>query len=478
MRRRGACLLDLLVAETERTADAPATHRLPFLTIDDARDLLERDPELAAFYAGMLADEVDVDISKTDKPGQPPLPAPPEPGWFENALRKIGRAEGFAWLMDLPIGNPSTPCARLEAELRALDDADPHTIDARLREVRRCAQAHDFELARLLDEAAGSRLHRAFGLANFEHYVETRLGLRPRTAWNLLSIGRAVRRSCPLLGEAWKSGRISTLAARILLPVVGSANGGTTETDAQWFARAATVTLRRLEAETGWALGRRDEIDASRGSSAAPALGATCIARHETAGAAVPAIAPPPLDLDLAGHPLAAVSIEELQMRARASGPDPAAAAEHPGVEIAFFAPESVISLAESTLRGLRRGLESRGRAFERMLALAMLEWTAAPGHRDPVFERDGWRCAVPGCSSRRNLHDHHVVFRSQGGDNSRDNRITVCAAHHLHGLHRGRIHASGRAPHSIEWEIGIRFGYDAGRPLARLVGDRYVEGR
>src|SRR5262249_46493369 len=31
----------------------------------------------------------------------------------------------------------------------------------------------------------------------------------------------------------------------------------------------------------------------------------------------------------------------------------------------------------------------------------------------DPIFVRDGWRCSAPACSSRRNLEDHHVRYRS-----------------------------------------------------------------
>jgi 5-methylcytosine-specific restriction endonuclease McrA len=102
------------------------------------------------------------------------------------------------------------------------------------------------------------------------------------------------------------------------------------------------------------------------------------------------------------------------------------------------------------------------------MVDLAILQWSSVPRHRDPIFERDGWRCAVPACSSRRNLHDHHVLFRSQGGGNARDNRITVCAAHHLHGLHTGRIRARGRAPSGIVWQL----------PFGDLLGDRYLARR
>jgi len=48
-------------------------------------------------------------------------------------------------------------------------------------------------------------------------------------------------------------------------------------------------------------------------------------------------------------------------------------------------------------------------------------------------------------------------VFRSRGGRNARDNRVTVCAWHHLRGIHAGRIRASGEAPGAITWEIGLR---------------------
>ena len=97
-------------------------------------------------------------------------------------------------------------------------------------------------------------------------------------------------------------------------------------------------------------------------------------------------------------------------------------------------------------------------------------EWQAQPRHRDPIFARDGWRCAVPACSSRRNLNDHHIQFRSRGGTNARWNRITVCAAHHLHGIHDGTIHAAGTAPDDVEWQLGVRA--DAA-PLLTCIGDR-----
>jgi 5-methylcytosine-specific restriction endonuclease McrA len=48
---------------------------------------------------------------------------------------------------------------------------------------------------------------------------------------------------------------------------------------------------------------------------------------------------------------------------------------------------------------------------------------------REQVLQRDGWRCQ--GCGARSNLEVHHKEFRSQGGQDSEENLITLCAACH-----------------------------------------------
>ena len=54
----------------------------------------------------------------------------------------------------------------------------------------------------------------------------------------------------------------------------------------------------------------------------------------------------------------------------------------------------------------------------------------------------------------------------------TRDNRVAVCAGHHLHGIHANRVRAWGTAPDGITWELGVRAERE---PLLRLAGDRYV---
>jgi hypothetical protein len=96
------------------------------------------------------------------------------------------------------------------------------------------------------------------------------------------------------------------------------------------------------------------------------------------------------------------------------------------------------------------------------MLDHVLVSWGAldekvAARHR--VFARDGWRCAVPGCTSMQNLHDHHIRFRSAGGPHTPENRITLCAFHHLRGVHGGLVRCTGQAPDGLRWEMGLRPG-------------------
>lgn len=102
------------------------------------------------------------------------------------------------------------------------------------------------------------------------------------------------------------------------------------------------------------------------------------------------------------------------------------------------------------------------GECFEALLDLALHAWTQrdpAARRPDPVIERDGYACAVPGCTSRSSLHDHHIVFRSHQGSDAPWNRITLCAAHHQRCLHAGFLRIRGRAPDGLTFELGVQPG-------------------
>ena len=95
---------------------------------------------------------------------------------------------------------------------------------------------------------------------------------------------------------------------------------------------------------------------------------------------------------------------------------------------------------------------------LERVLEHGIASWLqAGRAFRDYAdFERDGWRCTVPACSARRNLHSHHILFRSAGGPDVPANRTTLCAWHHLRGVHEGWVVIQGRAPEALRYGLGV----------------------
>jgi len=82
------------------------------------------------------------------------------------------------------------------------------------------------------------------------------------------------------------------------------------------------------------------------------------------------------------------------------------------------------------------------------------------------VLARDRGFCQVPGCS-RAATHAHHIEYRSAGGGDEQENLVGLCAAHHLHGVHLGYIRVSGKAPHGLHWQLGVRLG---AAPLVEIV--------
>ena len=78
---------------------------------------------------------------------------------------------------------------------------------------------------------------------------------------------------------------------------------------------------------------------------------------------------------------------------------------------------------------------------------------------RRQALERAGYRCEVPGCVCRTNLHVHHIQRRSQGGSDELPNLAVVCAAHHLRHLHGGMMRVEGEDPRTRIWEIGLEQG-------------------
>jgi hypothetical protein len=324
----------------------------------------------------------------------------------------------------------------------ALADADPFEVDERLRRLVALEQRIDAEAADLLATVAAERLHRARGFASLDVYARERLGMSPRRARALLRLARAGA-VCPELRDAWRTGRLSWVQAQALVPLI--LPDDVLQWRSTWIAFADSVSVRRLEDEVERALVLREADPRAFAKSGG-----------------LPTDASPSPDLQTGAKSMQ--SGEDCRPSA------PAASVRRAPRETArffFAAPRDVARLFKALLCSVRRHLEREagrpvtpGEAAGWMFDHAFAAW-GADDPRVPrehrVFARDGWRCTVPGCSSFRNLQDHHVVFRSRGGSDELANRTTLCAKHHLRGIHAGLVRCTGRAPDALHFALGLR---------------------
>jgi hypothetical protein len=311
---------------------------------------------------------------------------------------------------------------RVVALAQGLAQADAFELDRRLRVAIRLEQTLDAEMAPLLRVVTSTEYEWRDDWCRIATLAREHLGISPSKAKSLVRVERAGD-VCRELRDAYRAGRISWVKARILIPLLLLDVDGGDWRDV-WVAWAERVTVRRLEQDVERALRLR---------AGHPAAWQRC--KRD------PARARDPIPQD-EGH----LCAHEVEVDATE--------------ELVFRVPVSVAAL----FRALRVGARV---SFGQMLDHALSTWLSMdPAKRvDPVIARDGWRCAVPGCMSRRNLQDHHIEFRSHGGSEDLDNRITLCAFHHHRGVHAGRVRIRGLAPDGLVFELGVRAD---GPPLAR----------
>jgi hypothetical protein len=131
--------------------------------------------------------------------------------------------------------------------------------------------------------------------------------------------------------------------------------------------------------------------------------------------------------------------------------------------ELDLRMPRRVASLLNAAIRAVRASSDrflKAGECLERMAQHFLDTWKDAPAERSTpqkrAMARDGELCQVPGCS-RAAVHAHHVVYRSRGGGDDPANLTSLCAAHHLRGVHRGYLRVRGQAPDRLSWFLAGR---------------------
>ncbi|HXI02180.1 MAG TPA: HNH endonuclease signature motif containing protein, partial [Candidatus Saccharimonadales bacterium] len=375
------------------------------------------------------------------------------------------------------VGRESGASARPSMSRPAAPSPEACALDAELRRLVTERQRAEASLAERLgmDRAAGA--HLLDGGGSFERYASRRYGISPRRIYYLLALQRTLER-LSALKRAYVSGRL-TLRQTIFVGKVA-----TRRTAPTWIRRAERITLRRLEDEVEyWELLRveRPEVwERLRGfplpdgivlvPGYAPRLHA--FARPESLLGWFTGT-----DDD---SPIDASSFIEGLGASLAATPLPA----RMGILRMRVEPETLEMWRDTVSRF--RSLSDEPLEEWEILVLALRRFfqvwdnteTRRQRREHPILERDGWRCAFPGCRSMgTGRHQtHHILFRSHGGTNDDPGLlVALCNAHHQHLLHQGYIRCSGRAPDDLVWELGTGGNLPAWRIYR---GDVLVGGR
>jgi 5-methylcytosine-specific restriction endonuclease McrA len=328
-------------------------------------------------------------------------------------------------------------------------------LERTIHELLRLEDEIETHVGTLLAEMHEQGAWRQLQCANAAEYGEERLGMSRTTVWRRATIVRRLR-GLHDVRAAYLQGHIGLEAA----DTIRRALGGTADTATQraWIDRARRATLKRLQDDQN--LAARERLLGKR-ATPPPDDAAWNASLHRRPGRGIAVV------LDMSRRALAAIengcTSPDVFLR-MALPPDLAS-----GLRLVLeerrraLAEDSPTPVNPRPSQQIARALRRRRCGVPQWVAmLALLEeyvvtWDASPRRKgDSVYERAGWRCAAPGCTARRNLEVHHVVYRARGGANVADNLVCLCRSHHQFGEHAGRLRCRGQAPLGVVWRLGI----------------------
>jgi len=366
--------------------------------------------------------------------------------------------------------------------------------------MRRLISLHDSierQLAEVVTELADRADRadwRALGYNGMSDYTRRGLGWSESTFYGRVQLVRRLRR-LPIVRQAYQQGHMGLIAAQTITRLLARENAGGViplripdEVQQAWVDRAAGATIKRLRDETR-AVARimvagiavpgpkieggtdemapsppdetRDQARASQNPRDRPGFHVdTARGWHDV---------PKPLD-DTAWHASLYRQVGTARRRVQALA---AVAMATPGPLRTLR-----LTLPRETALALRQALAAASRnprlvetfaasggAVPEWAALLILlqefveTWDVDQAGRRPsaqrIYVRDGWRCMAPGCTSRRNLEVHHVVYRSRGGKDRPENLVCLCRFHHQMGEHGLLAEVRGDAPLGLAWRMG-----------------------
>jgi hypothetical protein len=418
---------------------------------------------------------------------------------YEDSKRRLSRLEAAL--------EESGQRSRLE-ELRALWEI--------LQALSRMQDDVEMRLAELLAEQEGRGARRALGFDSLEQYAAERLGWRRTTARTRVALVRGLR-GLDEVRSAYEEGRLGLEAAQWVARALRG-KPASQEVQRQWVAHAEEMTVKGLRDETrilrrARLLGRVDRAVAAVAKSGCSQRASSCVQGAEGAGGGQGALG----DGRCAqagrsqGDAIPAIPDEATWQRSLQRVPGQTrtevmalgfrvverlarglpALEMHFGLRLSRQRAEDLVAcmkrargaLAELVPRmaELQAAQEARlppsarlaciyaaqSRQIPTWVGLLYLLEDFAITHDDPratpwrptnaTFNRDDWRCMAPGCTSRAQLEEHHICYRSEQGGEEATNKLSLCRFHHQQGEHGIYARCRGKAPLGLVWRLGRR---------------------
>lgn len=447
-------------------AGAPFIAFIEALFAEAAAGLHPPDTEIRQVRAGRSAAEVEAILARANK------------RWARLKSYTKEFDSGF-----LPMPEPP----RQDSNSMSGDEKAEHIV----REIIQIIRVQDYverELGRLLCDMSGHGDWTTLGFRSLGHYARERLGMSERTAAHRAAVARKLAR-LPVLENAYRHGKLRREAAGIVASILG--HRASVEDQEAWLAHAQCNSIRRLLderrlCEHDW---RQREEDAVQPPAGGTSPGDS---PRRTRGRSKRRARPrPPTDAEW----LASLHREPGRTRDRLEHAmpewdkgQPRSAFDCANVFLTFRAPRELAERFLSAVEGARRYLEwvaaetaptdgepaslRTARAYAarclRVPAWAGL-WVLLEDYArtwdDPAsfprrqwhktYERDGWRCMAPGCTSRKKLDCHHLDYRSHQGSDELPNLLTLCRYHHQQGEHGRYASVQGTAPAGLLWRLG-----------------------
>jgi hypothetical protein len=326
-------------------------------------------------------------------------------------------------------------------------------VDDRLRSLAKKYVSLEAELARWLREAQRIKAWKHAGCVSMNEYLERLFGFTPRQARDRVLVARRLG-DLPVLEAALNAGELTYSAVRELSRVV------LPSTEVAWVEHARGTCLGEIED----AVSQRQpgDLPGDPPRPDATPLRMTFEVKPETY-----ALLRQVRQLleDECGHSLDGDALLSAILNAVVA---PADAEARKGRAKFMIALTTCIWCQRTVQQGGGKMLAINGAALERAQcdsqcigSLDAEEPSTAtqdvpPRVRRLVFQRDGYRCRVPGCRSARFLEVHHIVHREHGGTHDPSNLILLCDGHHTKH-HDGVITIGGRAPDQLRFARGSR---------------------